>query len=227
MITKEFLKLLSLMTPITDKAIIKSPITTLNSESVDILVNVKTDFEVENPICIFELSKFLNLLNLFENYDLSIESNKIIVSNTQTKSVFTLGSIDVMEDFNKSSEIIDRIDLAETVSKFTLKAKDMIDFKKSANIFSELNTIDFIGKDTSTYVELGVYNKYNSSNNTFSKEYLSSAQKQFKVSINIDSFLKLPNCDYEVCVKYNESKNAYRILFKTELFTIAVSTINV
>ena len=41
MITKDFIKELSKMSSITDKVILKYPITTLNSEAIDMLVELQ------------------------------------------------------------------------------------------------------------------------------------------------------------------------------------------
>lgn len=228
MISKEFIKVLARLTGITDKAILKYPITTLNSDAIDMIVNINTEkfgcLEFQDT-GIYELNKFVHMFNLFENPEITRTENAIVFETPGTKSVYTVSDIDVMSSFNQKSSIIESLENYPSISEVSITADTMKQIKTAAGIFSELNVVTIEGKNGDTNVYLDAHNRFNSSNNSFLKEFLNTSSKDFKLKINVDNFMKIPVEDYTLKIKYNSEKDAYRILFESDNYKILVSRV--
>ena len=112
MITKDFIKELSKMSSITDKVILKYPITTLNSEAIDMLVNIdasKLGCQEFPDTGIYELNKFVHMFALFDNPEITRTSNAIEFETPGTKSVYTISDLSVMENFDQKASIIESL----------------------------------------------------------------------------------------------------------------------
>lgn len=226
MISREFIKELSKLCNISDKVVLKYPITTLNSDAIDILVNIKADklgcSEFEDT-GIYELNKFVHMFNLFQNPEIIRNTNSIEFVTPGTKSVFTLSDLNVMEHYNQKSSLIESTLKYPDVASVLLTADVIKQFKQASSIFNELNVLAIEGRDNNTLIYLDSHNRFNSSNNIYEKEYLNSSTKNFKLIISVENFNKLPVADYNLRIKYNEDKDAYRILFETENTQILIS----
>lgn len=219
MINNEFLKVLKNINPITDKVLLKYPITTINSESVDIIANIdleKLGVESFPDTGIYDLSKFLSLLDLFKDFEVKRLDDRILIESRTNSAVFTLADILLLNPFDKSKTIIERLNDFPTVAEFKLTKTQMSQIKKASSIFNELNSLNFVSEDNNIDVKLNVTNRFESSNNTFKINYLKCSNKNFNINIDINNFNKLPNEDFLVKIKYNDEKDAYRILFESE-----------
>lgn len=228
MITKDFIKELSKMSSITDKVILKYPITTLNSEAIDMLVNIDTSklgCQEFPDTGIYELNKFVHMFALFDNPEITRTNNAIEFETPGTKSVYTISDLSVMENFDQKSSIIESLDNFPEVAKVDISVDVIKQIKQASSIYNELNVLTIEGKSNDLYLYLDAHNRFNSSNNTFSKEFLNHSTMDFKLKINIENFIKLPMTNYTLKIKYNENKNAFRILFESEFFKILISKI--
>lgn len=228
MISQSFIKELSNITNITNKAILKYPITTLNSDAIDIVINIDAQAlgcQEFQDTGIYDLSKFVSMFNLFQNPEIKRTENSIEFNTPGSKSVFTTADLEVMQLYNQKAEIIESLNNYPSVAEVELKQDVIKQLKQASNIFNELNVLVIEGQDSNTLVYLDSHNRFNSSNNSFTKEFLNSSSKNFKLKISIDNFNKLPNTDYKLEIKYNESKDAYRILFSSKNYKILISKI--
>lgn len=228
MISKKFIKELAKMTGITDKAILKYPITTLNSDAVDIIVNIdasKLDCSGFEDTGIYELNKFIHTFGLFNDPEIKRTENSIEFQTPGQKSIFTVSDISLMESYNQKSEIIEILKNFPSVAEVDLKDETIKKFKQASSIFNELNVLTIEGKDGDTALYLDAHNRFNSSNNVYQREFLNTSKMNFKHKINIENFNKLPSTDYKLLIKYNEEKQAFRIVFVAENFKILISRI--
>lgn len=231
MFSKDFLNVVSKLNSISDKVIFKYPKTILSSEANDIVVLIdaeKLGCQQFDDTGIYTLSKFLNMINLMDSPEIKREQDYLVFTNTNQRAIFTLGDTDLLKEsgHDMPAEIITRPLLFESASEAQVSADDIIKLKKAANIFNELNAIKIDCRDNNLSLSLDNHNKYNSSNNEFSIEYLNCSNRMFELKIPVENFLKIPNCDYKLMVKYNEERDAYRVMFVAEYFTIVLSTIS-
>lgn len=224
MITKDSLDILKKINIITDKVILKSPITTINSDSNDIVANIKVE-GVDEPMGLYELSKFNSILSLFDDAEVNRDGQTLKIKSKNSSAIFTLADINIMDSYNKPDSLVQKLFEFPSVSEFVLNTSDLASFKKASSIFSDLNSITVRGQDGNTQVCLNMTGRFETSSNNFNKEYLNTSSKEFLINIPTESFNKLPifDEDYKVQVKYNENKNAYRIVFSTSKVAILVA----
>ena len=226
MFSKDFLNTLSKINNYSDKAVLKYPTTTLASPSLDVIINIDAkalgceEFEVTG---VYELSKLINMLSLFENPQIIRNSNTLEVQTTTESAVFTLCELELLKNYDQSPEIINSLERFEVVSDFDLTKDVLSNFKKASSILSELNALIVRGKNSNTTLNIGFHNRFNSSSNTYKKEFLGTSTKDFDLKLGIENIQKLPQEDYKVKVYYNEEKNAHRIVFIANNFKILIS----
>lgn len=230
MISNEFVKTLSKLTPITDKAVLKYPITTINSDAKDVIVNIdasKLGCSQFDDTGVYELSKFVNMFNLLENPEIKREEDCLVFKVPGNIAVFTLSDINMMSDYNLSDAYISNLVNFPNISEFKVSADTIKKFKAASSIFSELNVVTVSGKGSNNYLKLDAHNRFNHSNNTYEVEYLNTniGNKDYLLKLNVENFNRLPVVDYTIKVKYNEKNDSYRVLFENELYTIMISRI--
>lgn len=226
MFSKDFLNVLSSLNSFTDKGVLKYPITTLNSPAQDVYININVDklgCQEFQELGIYELSKTLKMFGLFENPEVKRVDNTIQLQTTTDSSVITLCDLELLNEHNQTSQVIETLEKFPTIAEFELNTEALKTLKSAAGILSELNALKITGKDSNTTLELCFHNRFNSTSNSYKKEFLGTSSKDFELKIGIENFSKLPVIDYKVKVKYNEAKDAYRVIFETEFFTILIS----
>ena len=226
MFSRDFLSTLSKLNNFTDKSILKYPITTLASPSLDVIVNINAkelgceEFETTG---VYELSKLLSMLALFDNPQIVRNSNTLEIQTTTESAVFTLCELELLKNYDQSPEIINSLDRFEVVSEFDFTKDVLSNFKKASSILNELNALIIKGSGTNTTVNIGFHNRFNSSSNTYKKEFLGTSTKDFDLKLGIENIQKLPQEDYRVKVYYNAEKDAYRVVFVTKDFKVLIS----
>jgi len=229
MLNKQFLSILSFTNAITDKVLLKYPVTMLNSDSNDIICKIdvtKLDESEFEPTGIYEMSKLITLLNLFDDYEITKENNHLKIKSKSDNAVFKCADPVLMSQNDKPATLIDRIEEFPIVSEFKLCKNDLTKLKKSSAIFNDLNAIKFESKNENVSIQLSMYNKFEQNTNTFEKNYLKCSTKDYDFQISTENFNKLPMTDYDIKVHYNAEKNQYRVLFKTEIFTICIACLS-
>lgn len=226
MFTKEFLASLKSAGAFSDKAVLKYPVTTINSDSNDVVININAEAlgcsEFEDT-GVYELSKFLNMFAIFEGAEVKREGDLLKIQNTSESATFTLCELSLLESHNLNSQIIGSLTQFPSISEFMLNAADLQIIKKASSILSELNALEIKGVGNNTTVALGFHNRFNSSQNSYKKDYLGTSTQDFALMLGIENIQKLPIADYKVSVKYNSDKSAYRVLFEADNYTVLIS----
>ena len=226
MFSKEYLNTLSKLNGFTDKTILKYPITTLVSPSLDVVINIDAKAlgcETFETTGIYELSKLINMLALFDNPQIERSQNTLEIQTTTESAVFTLCELELLKNYDQSPEIINSLERFEVVSEFELSKDILSKFKKASSILSELNALIIKSTNSNTIVNIGFHNRFNSSSNTFKKEFLGTSTKDFDLKLGIENIQKLPQEDYKVKVFYNQERDDYRVVFVTNDFKVLIS----
>ena len=111
MFNKETINFLKSVNKMTDSIVLEYPITVGKTESSDIaymfdLSKFDTD-GFDQKIGLYELSNFLNVFNLFSDYDVDISNNIVSISDKTTSVKYLTSSIDIMNHFEFKKEQFD------------------------------------------------------------------------------------------------------------------------
>lgn len=220
MFNRESVDFLKVMNKITNSMVLTYPITTGRTESADIaykfdLSKYDTD-GFENPIGIYDLSTFLNIFGLCdESRDVNIDNNSITVSDKTTSVKFLTSARSVLSAYEFKQEQFDKTNEFPSVLEMNLTADDIRKLKSASATFKELDTA-VISCDETVELSLTQIGKFNKSSNSFRIKKNEESTKKFNVGISLETLSKIPQVDYTLIVKYNESRDAYRIILKTD-----------
>lgn len=220
MFNRESVDFLKVMNKITNSMVLTYPITTGRTESADIaykfdLSKYDTD-GFENPIGIYDLSTFLNIFGLCdETRDVNIDNNSITVSDSTTSVKFLTSATSVLSPYEFKQEQFDKTNEFPSVLEMNLTAEDIRKLKSASATFRELDTA-VISCDDSVELSLTQIGKFKKSSNSFRIKKTEESAKKFNIGISLETLSKIPQVDYTLIVKYNESRDAYRIILKTD-----------
>jgi hypothetical protein len=217
MFNKSVIDVLSQVNGITNSIILKYPTTIAVSESQDMMIS----FDVSNldpdqfPDLGLKdsLSDFLNLFKLFPNERMvEIDGSTINVSSGRSFSCYITDNIALMDAYNKDQEQILKTETAPSVASFDLSAADIKNIKSASSVFKDLSEVIITSQDSDINISIGATNKFNAKSNTYSLIKAAITSKEFEIKIPVDNFKMIPSSDYTIEVKYNSSRNSYRIL---------------
>jgi hypothetical protein len=234
MFNRESVDFLKVMNKITNSMVLSYPITTGRTESADIaykfdLSKYDTD-GFENPIGIYDLSTFLNIFGLCdEDREVNIDNNSITVSDSTTSVKFLTSATSVLSAYEFKQEQFDKTNEFPSVLEMSLTSEDIRKLKSASATFRELDTA-VISCDDTVELSLTQIGKFKKSSNSFRIKKNEESTKKFNIGISLETLSKIPQVDYTLIVKYNESRDAYRIILKTdkiEGLSLVVSVKNV
>jgi hypothetical protein len=232
MINKELRTALKELSGITEGFILNYPQITFTDSGKQIVASLNTakiDESLEDlpKIGISNISNFLSAVDLINNPEIDYDSETRIFSikNDDTQIKYLSSDLKSMTEIDY--KIIETTKKVTTALSFNL-TKDIIDqIIKASNVFNEMDTV-FIEKNNDTVtVSLGVHDNLNAVNNSFSIKIddYESTDKDFSVKIPVESIKKIPKTDYELDVKYNEERDAYRIFLSNPILEVVLSVI--
>jgi hypothetical protein len=175
---------------------------------------------------IFDTGNFLNSLDLLENPEIELKDNAIIAKDNTSELKFITSDIDSL-DIDVNPKVIDSTLAADTIVEFEIDVPVMTKVKKAKSVFSTFDTL-FIQNNNNVKLELGSNDTFSSSNNSFAINILSNdvkvkSDKEFQIALPLDSFLKIPPMKYNFIIKYNEKRDAYRVVLDNTLLTFVMS----
>lgn len=221
MFNKNVLDVLTQVNSVTNSVILKYPQTVALSESQDmmILVDVSTlDSDSFPDIGLKDsLGDFLSLFKLFpDDRSVEIDGNTIDIASGKQSSSYIMDNIALMDAYNKDPGQFAKTEAVPSVATFDLGVDDIKSIKSATGVFKDLSEVLFISQDGDMKISLGATNKFNAKSNTFSVTKNANTSKEFEIKIPVDNFKMLPVSDYTVDVKYNSSRDSYRILMSNK-----------
>lgn len=217
MFNKNVIDVLQQVNGVTNSVILKYPQTVAVSESQDLMLLVdisKLDSDAFPEIGLKDsLSDFLSLFKLFpEDRSVAIEGNTIDVASGTMSSSYIMDNIALMDAYNKQPDQFDKTEAVPSVATFDLGLDDIKNLKSATGVFKDLSEVIFKSQDGDMKISLGATNKFNAKSNTFSVTKQANTSKEFDIKIPVENFKMLPASEYSVDVKYNSSRDSYRIL---------------
>lgn len=218
---KELTNTLSQLNSITNTVILKYPITVAASEAKDIYVHLdvsQLDFNAFPDIGLNNnLNNYLNLFKLFDdNRTVTYSKDTIEISSGEITSSYITDNVALMEAYDISPDQFQKTEEVPTVCGIDLTVDDIKKLKAATGVFKDLSEIIIKCQDSEVSMSLGATNKFNARDNSYKIKKNVSSTKDFEIKIPVENFKKLPESEYTFEVKYNESRDAYRILMKNK-----------
>ena len=218
---KQLISTLTQLNSITNTLILKHPITVAASEAKDIYVYLDVSGIDSNSFPNIglnnNLNSYLNLFKLFnEERKVSYEGDTIKISSGDISSSYISDNVALMEAYDISPDQFQKTEEVPTVCSIDLGVDDIKNLKSATSVFKDLSEIIIKCQDSEVSISLGATNKFNARDNSYKIKKNVSSTKEFEIKIPVENFKKIPESEYSFEVKYNESRDAYRILMKNK-----------
>lgn len=218
---KELTNVLSQLNSITNTVILKHPITVAASEAKDIYVHLDVSQIDSNEFPNIGLNNNLNsYLNLFKLFDdkrtVNYNKDTIEIVSEKISSSYITDNVALMEAYDISPEQFQKTEEVPTVCSINLAVEDIKNLKSATSVFKDLSEIIIKCQDSEVSLSLGATNKFNARDNSYKIKKDTTSTKDFEIKIPVENFKKIPESEYTLEVKYNESRDAYRILMKNK-----------
>lgn len=222
MFSNELVNFLKSLSKLSNSVILKSPITTGKSEANDVAFKFDVQKVGNHPeddfgdiqIGLFDLSAFLNVLGLFgdaSNREVEIENSNIKIFNDVSKANYIMTEPEILSNYVADPAQIDKSMQFPTIAEFSLSVDDIKRLRTSSVAFKDLDLIRISAEDE-IEISLTTSGKFTKTSNSYTIRKSCQPQKIFNVKLGLETFMRLPMHDYTVQIKYNETRNAYRIL---------------
>lgn len=218
---KQLVQTLSQLNNITNTIILKHPITIASSEAKDIYVYLDVSQIDTKPFPDIglndNLNNYLNLFKLFDDErDVTYNNDTIEIVSNKIKSSYISDNVALMQPYDISPYQFDKTEQVPTVCSIDLTVDDIKKLKSATSVFKDLSEIIFRSRDNEVSLCLGNTNKFNARDNSYSITKDTQSSKEFEVKIPVDNFKRIPESEYTLEIKYNEARDAYRLLLKNK-----------
>lgn len=218
---KELTNTLSQLNTITNTVILKYPVTVAASEAKDIYVHLDVSQIDPNGFPNIGLNNNLNsYLNLFKLFDdsrtVSFNGDTVQISSGEITSSYITDNVALMEAYDISPEQFQKTEEVPTVCSINLTVDDIKKLKSATSVFKDLSEIIIKCQDSEVSMSLGATGKFNARDNSYKIKKDAQSTKDFEIKIPVENFKKIPESEYTFEVKYNEARDAYRILMKNK-----------
>lgn len=218
---KQLTQTLSQLNLITNTIILKHPITVAASEAKDIYVHLDVSQIDEDSFPNIglndNLNNYLNLFKLFEDTrTLTYNKDSINITSGDITSSYITDNIALMEAYDISPDQFDITEEVPTVCTIDLTVDDIKKLKAATSVFKDLTEIIIQCQDSEVSMSLGATNKFNARDNSYKIKKNCTSTKDFIVKLPVENFKKIPESEYTIEIKYNEPRDAYRILMKNK-----------
>ena len=229
MLKKETREILKLLLPISESAILKYPITNINSFQKDIIafIDLKSLGESQfEEFGIYKLAEFLQLLDLFPDSEITLNNGVIIIQNDKITQRYLTTHIDNLKDnFDIPDTILKKISEAPKVAEIDIEKKDLENIKK---ISSLLKLMDLNIESKNKELSFIINNKSNPEMNS-QKIKVNSAKiyEDFKIILDIEAIQKIPTTSYKITIARNKKTGSYITLWELKkllFLKIVIST---
>lgn len=219
-LTEKTREVLSLLSEVNKIGVIQYPITNIKSESGSVVAffNTKDLGEQEfNSFGIFNIHEFLQVINLSEDPVVELKDNIIDITTKDSKTRYITTDLGILGDYTKITPIVlEKTKAVDTVLEFELSTELFTKVKKASDVFKNLEDLIITSSGKSIYLEVGDANNRIKNSNSYKIAVNGSSTKDINININVKNLKIIPNGTYIVQVKYNASKDAYRILMTSK-----------
>lgn len=174
---------------------------------------------------IFDTANFLQAMELLDEPSITYDKeSKSIVAKDGESTLSFLTSDPSSLDVVVEAERIDTTVAAPSVLVMDFDTDSLQKIKKASGVFKNFDTLWIVNEGGKTEMKLGTQNSFAKSSNSFKINIEPEVnEKEFSIALPIESILKVPQMSYKLHVKYNEARDAYRIVLQNELLEFVLS----
>ena len=195
-------------------------IKTKSPASTTVMAIAKVVEEFPTEVSIYELSKLLNVLNLFDDPDVEFSPAHLTVKQNRSSANFTYSNkalIDAIMDYDKSIKVID------PELQFTLTDDIFKRIQKSAKLFDveyvNITSVDGVARLVASDAALS---KDNANKFTVDIENPDVYNDDISVNIKMDALRFIPG-DYTVAISFIEAGGKKRAICRFKNLTLETS----
>jgi hypothetical protein len=162
------------------------------SKDEDVIARAKITDNIPDRFAINDVSKFLSILNLYDDADVSVNGKSLTIKNGKAQKFnFTLGAEKGITTTEK-----DETKLPPVIAEFKLSASDLISIKKNL-LIGGLNTVVFVSNGKTLSVK--ALNLGDSTSNEYDA-VLGKSDKKFSIAFSDSKIINMLEYDYEVSI---------------------------
>lgn len=217
--------------PTCNKVVISYPFTYVVSPGGDIIVKYDiraTEIGEFENIAVYNINNLLSVFSLFGDERSVAKNNNILtVSNGSSSSNFLLA--EKLVEFKDYGNIFDSVEAFPSVCEFVVDKDTLKSIRGASGVFKELTEYIIKTNDSGVNIALAAENSFNAQSNSYNVNFLAKSDKEFSIKFPIANINILPVSDYAVKVKYNATRDKYRIILESteiENFKILLSPLN-
>jgi hypothetical protein len=177
------------------------------------------------PFGIFDMASFLSALDLLDEPTVTLSGNTISASDANSTLKFVTSDISSLEDIQVKPSVIESTVKVPSILEFNFGSAAIGKLKRASATFKTFDTAFIVKEGDDIQIKMGTKDSFSKSNNSFSMKIEADvdAGKDFEVALPLESLLKIPSMDFTLAVKYNEARDAYRVVLENSLLTFVMS----
>jgi len=182
-----------------NSVIIDNPIVVTEDKSV--IMKVDRNINIENPVGIYNLSRFLAVLDVFgDDFESKVENNVIYLSKGKIKQKYETTAVELLEHTKIDPELFNKIKNTEPFITFNLNEDLLKYIKKIAGILGHKELVVDNGKLVITTLD---------ANNNYIDENVVEVDiiTDKRIVVDIDAINKIPELNYEITIHQNAKGN--------------------
>ncbi len=227
MLNKDTRALMKSMLAINNSMIVES-VTYGKDEFSSILykMNLKElEQEPITPFGIFDTASFLSALDLLEEPTVELAGNIVTASDVNSTLKFVTSDISSLEDIQVKPSVIDSTVKVNSILEFNFGSSAISKLKRASATFKTFDSLFIVKDKNGVHLKMGTKDSFSKSNNSFSMKIDPDVDtgKDFEVVLPLESILKIPNMDFTLKVKYNQERDAYRVVLENSLLVFVMS----
>jgi len=181
--------------------------------------------DIPEEFGIFDMTNFVSALELLEDPEVTFnpETKVITAKDGNSTLQFLTSTPDSLDNVQINPKLISSTVAADSVFECQITEDHLKQVKKAQGVFKNFDTL-WIDNTNGAEMKLGTKNSFSKSNNAFSIKLTDDINtKEFSISLPLESLMVLPDMDYTLRVKYNEERDAYRVVLDNALLTFVLS----
>jgi len=221
--------LLKSLIPLNNSMVIQNKMTGSDEfKNISYLANLDLIEDELEEFGIFDVGTFIQALELLEDPEISYD--------TSTKRIKAKDINTSLEYITSDASSLDYVQVDPNIITSTLNASSVLEaditketlqkIKKAYGVFKNFDTLNIVGAPlVDAKLAISSLNTFSKNNNAWSMEIPASIspETEFDISIPLESIMKIPQMDYNLQVKYNKDRDAYRVILTNDLITFVLS----
>jgi len=175
---------------------------------------------------LYDAGGFLNAVSLLDDPTIELEENLLKIKDQNTSIEYVITDLSALEDCVVDPEIIETTQNASSVLDFELTQEVLDKIKKASSVFKTSDALYIISSGGKTTLKVATKESFVSSRNSFSISIDASSEKDFELPIPLENIMKIPSVGYTVSLKYNQDRDAYRVVLSNEIYTFVFTLLD-